>query len=1091
MQLQQHQQTAMNPSKYKVPSSTKDLQLDDHEYPSGSTVPFPFAAPYPQQVALMDAILQTLKLIDDEHHQTNQQQQKIASIMMLESPTGTGKSLSLACASIAWLKYREKADLNAAAAHNTSTNNAADTTTNTNQKNTATATATAKVTNSNTIEKKTNSEIHWLDAWAPPEEIEKEQRLQKKKQECVTKATLTRTLLERELSSIRRSVQKDVAQAYAGQRQRQNQQSKKIDNVVVRRAREKLATRAMQNVVKKNDKHSTSKHANESATGKKRYRNNENNDSDTVQDDFCIDEYHSDHEESRSKRYHDSSSSDEEEDFAQERLPLATKSKSNRGSDSTSNSKRSMTPKELLNGGQLDGSGVSSNHNHSRQNTSGGATNDNDPISIGEVTPGSGVRKIIYAARTHSQLSQFVGEIRRTAWGDSIRVVTLGGRKLLCGNQAVTGSKRNRSEATITEKCLDLQKGKGVDEHVQAHANHGTGTVAGKNNANVHTSGKAKVSCPLLVKEAIPTLAMHMLAQPSDIEDLAGLGGKSRICSYYSSREALKAAEIVVVPYNTLLSKPAREAVGLSLKQSLVIIDEAHNIPEALRSISSSKLTLPVIDGANAQLVAYVSKYSNRLAGRNLFYLGQIRRFLTQAGKHLRAGQLKRDHVRSMVTATELLFTLKLDNLNLFNIIQYLEKTRLSQKLHGFTAQKEKEIDADFDADDPNFVSKHISSMSIVESFFKCLTSTEKEGRVVIETPGEKEAADKEDSRASADAIPCFRYLLLDPSNEFKNVLDEALSVILAGGTLRPFVHVATELFGSERALVEQAKRSHIEHNGENQVSCATVSKTLTTFTCGHVVPSCNVLMTCMTEGPKNVTLDFRHSSRFQDATCDELAESIFRVASQVPNGMVVFLPSYSYEAFLMKRWKTNGAYDRIKGQKKIYREPQSARDVESTLASFTREVSSNKGALLFCVVGGKMSEGINFANEMARCVFIVGLPYPDITDPELKEKMQLLDNDCKDAKASSVSGITGSEYYQNLCMRAVNQSIGRAIRHAKDYAVIILADARYATDSRVWNGLPGWLRSGSTKCPKTFDDNISSLQAFFRNMKYAEGDSC
>ena len=137
------------------------------------------------------------------------------------------------------------------------------------------------------------------------------------------------------------------------------------------------------------------------------------------------------------------------------------------------------------------------------------------------------------------------------------------------------------------------------------------------------------------------------------------------------------------------------------------------------------------------------------------------------------------------------------------------------------------------------------------------------------------------------------------------------------------------------------------------------------------------------------------------------------------------------------------------------------------------------------------MSEGINFANEMARCVFIVGLPYPDIMDPELKEKMQLLDNDCKDAKTSSVSGITGSEYYQNLCMRAVNQSIGRAIRHAKDYAVIILADARYATDSRVWNGLPEWLRSGSTKCPKTFDENISSLQVFFRNMKYAEGDSC
>ena len=248
MQLQQHQETAMNPSKCKVSSSTKDLQLDDDLYPSSSTVPFPFATPYPQQAALMDAILQTLKLIDENQ---TQQQQKRASIMMLESPTGTGKSLSLACASIAWLKFREKADLKNAAATcitRTINNAAADTSTNTNQKNTATA----KITNSNTIEIKTNPEIHWLDAWAPPEEIEKEQRLQKKKQECVTKATLTRTLLERELNGIRRSVQKDVAQVHAGQRQ--NQQGQKIDNAVVRRAREKLVTRATQNVVK-NDKH--------------------------------------------------------------------------------------------------------------------------------------------------------------------------------------------------------------------------------------------------------------------------------------------------------------------------------------------------------------------------------------------------------------------------------------------------------------------------------------------------------------------------------------------------------------------------------------------------------------------------------------------------------------------------------------------------------------------------------------------------------------------------------------------------------------------------------------------------------------------
>jgi chromosome transmission fidelity protein 1 len=34
-----------------------------------------------------------------------------------------------------------------------------------------------------------------------------------------------------------------------------------------------------------------------------------------------------------------------------------------------------------------------------------------------------------------------------------------------------------------------------------------------------------------------------------------------------------------------------------------------------------------------------------------------------------------------------------------------------------------------------------------------------------------------------------------------------------------------------------------------------------------------------------------------------------------------------------------------------------------------------------------------------------------------------------------------GSDYYENLCMKTLNQSIGRAIRHINDYACILLLD--------------------------------------------------
>lgn len=70
--------------------------------------------------------------------------------------------------------------------------------------------------------------------------------------------------------------------------------------------------------------------------------------------------------------------------------------------------------------------------------------------------PEFGVVKIIYCSRTHSQISQFVREIRKTAFGERIRVVSLGSRKNLCTNPSVAAL---RSDAQMTDKCLDMLQG--------------------------------------------------------------------------------------------------------------------------------------------------------------------------------------------------------------------------------------------------------------------------------------------------------------------------------------------------------------------------------------------------------------------------------------------------------------------------------------------------------------------------------------------------------------------------------------------------------------------------------------------------------
>ena len=47
---------------------------------------------------------------------------------------------------------------------------------------------------------------------------------------------------------------------------------------------------------------------------------------------------------------------------------------------------------------------------------------------------------------------------------------------------------------------------------------------------------------------------------------------------------------------------------------------------------------------------------------------------------------------------------------------------------------------------------------------------------------------------------------------------------------------------------------------------------------------------------------------------------------------------------------------------------------------------------MLLAVSGGKLSEGIDFKDDLCRLVAVVGLPYPNASDMALLEKMRYLD---------------------------------------------------------------------------------------------------
>ena len=262
----------------------------------------------------------------------------------------------------------------------------------------------------------------------------------------------------------------------------------------------------------------------------------------------------------------------------------------------------------------------------------------------------------------------------------------------------------------------------------------------------------------------------------------------------------------------------------------------------------------------------------------------------------------------------------------------------------------------------------------------------------------------------------------------------------------------------------------------------------LATLSCGHVIPDENLVAWPVARGPTSLEFDFTYEKRNLPSTIDELGRCILQLCRVIPDGVVVFFPSYAYLEQVTARWRQKAAYgpniwDQLLDCKVLFREAKEGTGVEDVLREYSDAIQSDKGALLLSVVGGKMSEGINFSDKLGRGVVVVGLPFPNIQSAEWKAKLEYVEKSIVGLGKSAADGKAASrEFYENACMRAVNQSIGRAIRHQKDYAGIILLDRRYTTQ-RIREKLPGWIQRGLVKDVgnKHFAEVTRSLSKFFQ----------
>lgn len=645
--------------------------------------------------------------------------------------------------------------------------------------------------------------------------------------------------------------------------------------------------------------------------------------------------------------------------------------------------------------------------------------------------------RVYIASRTHSQLSQLVRELKKTSYRPNM--VLLGSRDQYCVNPKVAslsgGDKKNAA-------CKRL-----LAERTGCYLKNG------KSRLYSH-----------------PNIAFGVW----DVEELVSLGQQVRACPYYAARAMVGTAEVIFCPYNYILEPSIRKSVGINLKNAVIIFDEAHNIEGIASDTASFECELNSLVSAAEELgrICDGSDKSKQLVWSVQKLAVAVREFAelkTQAkgGEELVWGG--REILALLDRAKISTVTFK----GLFDTFSDLIAA----------AEEKKE-----EANEVGLVQDHRQLKTLssgAETLLSSLFSTIEfmlcaemrylpDYRAVISRAEERGVGA---NYATKTLVTRLHFWCLSSAAAFHCIKEEAKCVILASGTLSPMDSFASEL-GMQFSI-------RLETN--------------------HVIDTTRQLWAGVIpfDASGNLTFNWSFKNTENVRLQDALGAAVSDVCRVTPGGVLVFFSSYSVLNKVVLRWQSTGFLDaHLAPQKCVLVEPNGP--IDSVIAAYYaanggveekkkskstgngkyakanpmvntgKIIAGQTGGLLLAVCRGKVSEGIDFSDAHCRAVVIVGLPFPNTKDLQLRLKKE-----DHEIKARTMPGyLNGNAWYSLQAFRALNQAIGRCIRHTNDHGAIILLDERFA-EKRTVEKISKWIRPVITNHAR-FSEAMDSLFAFF-----------
>ena len=522
-----------------------------------------------------------------------------------------------------------------------------------------------------------------------------------------------------------------------------------------------------------------------------------------------------------------------------------------------------------------------------------------------------------------------------------------------------------------------------------------------------------------------------ILQFPRHVEEIIDKSRVWGVCPWATCRSAVKDADILVCDYNHVFAEAVREsslsAMSVNLEHCILIVDEAHNLPDRIRMSMERVVTPTIVRNTAMELEEYVGTleqtYQKNTSTSTAIEL-DIATWAWEISKLARAkiaDLFRQLHTDLLADKDE----------------SYVEVQRLTDIIHracdeyeGITGQKTL-------TDAPTDENRSVERSHRLPRLADLLL------RVVIE----QDTADDEDemepdAHRLGHILKCIETfgdttalsLVFSSKGKEGKITSHLLDPGLVSGPL--FSTVQGSILMSGTLYPPQMYADILDLPKEKTTKTAYAS------------PFAGERRPVLVAG--NVTTKYTQRS---PQMWNKIRAHIQALIDETPGHVAVFAPSYKMMDDILGDTFFNGVTKVTESRE------WSKNDIDQLVVNLREKKDTNQRILLCGVYGARLSEGIDYHGGILDAVACIGIPNapPSVLSDSLK------------AYAGDRFGKNNAWKYTvtQPAINAILQAMGRPIRSIGDRALIVLLDQRH-TDRTYMSCYPNDLRMNSTNDPKT-----------------------